>query len=403
MAIRCNARDKVTLSQRQKTHEGYLVAPAVIGRCGIQVYTRGELGLDGDVNAPVRLMRTPEEVFRPDTIRSFENKPITHRHPEAGVDSAHWKELAKGNIRDIARLDGGLLGGITWVMDATEVDRVMSGDAYLSCGYSFDLDMTPGTAPDGQPHDGFQRNILGDHLAILDQSLDSPRAGTICRIKDHERTRNMAPRKLAVDGLPRFEIDELAAESIEAAFKRILGDRDKVVGDFAGYVKDSKARLSASDTKLAEAGKAIGAKDAEIKRLGDELKAAQGVDIDALVAERSVVVADAKKLAPDVKLKGSNASIRRAAVTAACSDSTSKLIVDKIVGDAGAEKATDAQINTAFAVLLAMPRQQQLAAQDAALAGVFGSTVSSSGGGSTGQIEIVDLANRPDICVGAMR
>jgi uncharacterized protein len=406
MAIRCNAHDEVTVSRREKTPEGYLVAPAVIGRCGIQAYSRGELGLDGDANAIVRLMRTPEEVFRPETVRSFENKPITHRHPDKGVDAAHWKDFAKGNVRDVKRNPDGLLGGTTWVMDATEVDRVMSGNAYLSCGYSFDLDLSPGVAPDGQPYDGFQRNILGDHLAILDRSLDSPRAGTICRIADAEteRTKIMSQRKLAVDGLPRFEIDELAAESIETAFKKIVGDRDQVVVDFASHVKESKAKLATADAKLTESGKAIAARDAEIKRLGDELKAAKAIDVDALVAERASVIADAKKMAPNIEPKGSSAAIRRAAVIAACGDATNNTVISKLDGmSAGIEKATDAQINTAFAVLLALPRQQQLAAQDSALAGIFGSTVSSSVAGPTGQIEIVDLASRPDICVGGMR
>ena len=393
MNKRCTVRDVVNFSRREITPEGYLVAPAVLGRCGVQIYTRAELGLDGDPNAQVRLMRTPEEVLRPETIASFENKPITYRHPETGVDASKWAEVAKGHVRDVAKLPGDLMGGTTWVMDGEQVSRVVAGDAHLSSGYSFELDLTP-----GKDFDGYQRKILGDHLAILDKVLDSPRGGPICRISDNERKKTMAMKKLAVDGLPRFEIDELAAESIETAFKGLTGERDQVIADFAAHVGDSKGKLAARDATIADKDKVIAAKDAEIKRIGDELKTAKAIDVDALVAERAVVIGDAKKLAPDLEPKGSSAAIRRAAVVTACSDATSKGIVDKIIGDAGIEKATDAQVSTAFSVLLALPRQAQLAAQDAVLAGVLGGGNSSST--NNGSVEIVDLSSRTDICVG---
>ena len=74
--------------------------------------------------------------------------------------------------------------------------------------------------------------------------------------------------------------------------------------------------------------------------------------------------------------------------------------VDKIIGDAGIEKSTDAQVSTAFAVLLALPRQAQLAAQDAALAGVLGG--GSNSAINNGSVEVVDLSSRSDIYVGSV-
>jgi hypothetical protein len=396
---RCAVRDVVTFSRREITPEGYLVAPAVLGRCGVQVYTRAELGLDGDPKAQVRLMRTPEEALRPETIASFENKPITYRHPETGVDASKCAQVTKGHVRDCAKLPGNLLGGTTWVMDGEQVSRVVAGDAHLSSGYGFELDLTPGKDDGGQAFDGYQRNILGDHLAILDRVLDSPRGGPICRISDNER-KTMAMKKLAVDGLPRFEIDELAAESIETAFKGLTGERDQVIADFATHVKDSRGQLAAKDAELKTARDAAAALAKSNAELVSKLDKALAIDVDALVAERATVIGDAKKLAPGLEPKGSSAAIRRAAVVAACSDSTSKLIVDKIIGDAGIEKSTDAQVSTAFAVLLALPRQAQLAAQDAALAGVLGG--GSNSAINNGSVEVVDLSSRSDIYVGSV-
>jgi uncharacterized protein len=365
--MRCSVRDLTTLSKREITPRGYLSAPAVIGRCGVQVYGRSELGLDGDPQAPVRLMRLPEEVFRPETVASFENVPITDDHPDRGVDASNWRDLAKGEVRDIGKHDGNLLGGVALVKDGGLVAKVVGGKAALSCGYSFDLDLTPGMGPDGQPFDGYQRNILGDHVAIV----DSPRGGPICRISDTEQKgkTTMAMRKLAVDGLPRFEIDELAAESIEKEFAKVTKDRDKVIEDFDTYADEAKAKLKAADAKAADAASKLAAKDTEIADLKAKLTKAQSIDVDALVAERAQVVADAKKLAPSLEAKGSSHQLRLAAIAVACADETNKKVADAILGsDHG--KATEAQVKGAFEVLLSLPKQAALAAQDEALRGL---------------------------------
>ena len=73
MSTRCTVHDVTTISKREISPQGYLIAPAIIGRTGVQTYTRGELELDGDPRALVRLMRTADEVFRPETVASFEN------------------------------------------------------------------------------------------------------------------------------------------------------------------------------------------------------------------------------------------------------------------------------------------------------------------------------------------
>lgn len=359
---RCRAHDLMSVSKRELTPQGYLVAPAVLGRCGVQVYSRGELGLDGDPNAPVRLMRLPEEVFRPETIASFENMPITDDHPPDGVDAASWRSVARGHVRDVGPREGNLLGGRTWVMDGGSVAKVMDGKkSALSCGYTFDLDLTPGTAPDGQAFDGYQRNILGDHLAIV----DSPRGGPVCRIEDRKKETSML-KKLVLDGVP-LEMEEVQAAVVE----NLVKGRDAIVADLAAHRTASKKAFAAKDAIIAEKDKAIGekdkalaAKDGEITELKGKLAKAQAIDVDALVTERSQVIADSKKLAPELEAKGSSHEIRKAVITSACADATIKTIVDKILGSDGIEKATEARVKDAFEVLLALPQQAAIAAQD---------------------------------------
>ena len=395
MSTRCTVHDITTISKREISPQGYLIAPAVIGRTGVQTYTRGELDLEGDPRAVVRLMRTADEVFRPETIASFENVPITDDHPPEFVTAENWPRYSKGLVRDIAKQDGELLGGHTIVQDGAMVAKVTSGKGALSCGYSFTLDMTP-----GEGFDGYQRDILGDHVAIV----DVPRGGPICRIGDqhHERTATMSMRKIAVDGLPPFEIDELAAGAIESHVRTLTKDRDEVIKDFSEAVDSHKVNEIAAKAELKAAKDGLAAKDTEIAALKTELKAAKAIDVDALVAERSQVTDDAKKLAPGLQPKGSSLDIRKAAIEAACSDVTNKTVVDAIFGGQSIDKATESQIKGAFATLLALPRQSALAAQDAAITGVLCGKLGSSGAVNNGLVEVVDLSSRSDICVGSV-
>ena len=79
-------QDKFKLkSKRVITDEGYMQVPARIGRTGIQEYRAGEIGLtDRDPMEIVKVFRPPEEVFDEESMRSFENKPVTNDHPPKG-------------------------------------------------------------------------------------------------------------------------------------------------------------------------------------------------------------------------------------------------------------------------------------------------------------------------------
>lgn len=379
MSTRCTVHDITTISKREVTPQGYLVAPAIIGRTGVQTYTRGELELDGDPLALVRLMRTADEVFRPETVASFENVPITDGHPSGGVNAQNWAKLSKGEVRNVSKQPGDLLGAAAIIKDGGIVSKVVGGKGALSCGYSFNLDLTP-----GEGFDGYQREILGDHVAIV----DVPRGGPVCRIADRgnqtEEQITMSTRKIAVDGLPRFEIDELAAEAIETHVKKLAADRDQVIADFSEAVDTHKAKISAKDAELTAVKASVTAKDTEITALKAKLAKVEAIDIDTLVADRAALVESAKKLAPELDIKGSSHDIRKAAIAVACGDATNKAVADELFGAAGIDKATEEQVKATFGVLLSLPRQAALAAQDAAIRALGGN---SNLGGVTGPVE----------------
>jgi hypothetical protein len=388
--LRCKARDLYPLpSSRQVTREGFLVAPAKINRTGIQVYRARELGLDGG-DRPVRLYRPAEEVFRKETLDSFESQTTTDDHPEDDVNSENWSTLAKGDIRDVCP-DGEETAARVIVRDETTKQKVKAGKAELSCGYSFDLDMTPGKTARGEDYDGIQRNIIGNHVAIVDRG----RAGSGVRIADRdpsERNRTMTKQRLTIAStkisdkltVPGFsfdiDADDAAAQAVRDAYDRhgnalselkdahmaVCGERDfhaSRADGLASQIKDmAKAdpdedgdedEEGTTDKKgkdaaaIARVKAKLEAQDAEIKRL----KAlAEPAAIELAAETRAKVVGDAKPfVAKDFDPKGKTvAQIRIAALDGAMKNESVKAILVAVLG--GVEPAKADEITQARAL-----------------------------------------------------
>lgn len=159
---------------RYKTPEGYLICvDSILARTGKQTYKRSEIFGDDDERL-VEVDRKAEEVFSPETMASFENKPICVEHPDVDVNSGNISEFAVGFVRDIHKgeYEGEpVMLGTLVITDAKTVEEIEEGKhTDLSCGYDCDIDDSENPQ---------QRNIRGNHVALCEQG----RAG-IARIMD---------------------------------------------------------------------------------------------------------------------------------------------------------------------------------------------------------------------------
>jgi hypothetical protein len=298
------------------TKDGYVVGRAKIARAGVQAYGGASVGR-GDLEI-VRIYRPEEEVFADAAMASLAHRPITLDHPDDFVSARNWKDLAVGNTGGRVVRDGDFVALDLALMDQAAIEAVQSGKRQLSVGYSCTLDFTAGTTPAGEAYDAVQRNIRGNHLALVDVA----RAGPECRIGD----RQAAPT-----------LEQLAARLAEAECQ--LSDARKALdakmGELAALTRTHADEIAARDARLADAES----------------------NLDARIEERRAVIAAAQIIVdpPPVTKGKSIAEICRACVASA-------------LGEAAVKDRSDDYIAASFDVLAAAARLKRKSPQDQSLA-----------------------------------
>lgn len=230
------------------TPEGYLQVDAVIGRTGIQTYLGDEIpGFDLDPTKQYRIYRSPDEVFKPATLQSFENKPVTNEHPyDAGgiLDASTTKNRLVGCVHSGVSRDADTMRATMTIYDQNAIDAVNDGKTGLSCGYRLKIDMTPGVTPDGEKYDGYQKNIIGNHVAIC--AIDAARGGRECRILDSKKMRSSKMSDANTMQLPDLsDINQLGQ-----LMQRVIGMLSQIQGHLTEKDGESKS-LSEDDEKSA--------------------------------------------------------------------------------------------------------------------------------------------------------
>jgi hypothetical protein len=348
--------DSLTLDAPKRTKEGFLAVRAKAARAGVYQYRGHELDRDGKhftADQIVNVYRPQEEVFDQASVRSFLLKPITDNHPSVPVTADNWKQHARGVAAGAMR-DGDFLAFDLVLMDRQAIASVENGKRELSNGYSSELEIADGVAPDGTKYQAIQRNIRGNHIAIVDKG----RAGSACcigdaalcdsidvdvldRIRKDETYRDArnrdnslsndepsSPRSksmktITIDSIP-FELDDQAAAA---------------VGKLQSSVTDAIARAEKAEGDVATLTTQLANKDAELvtaKAQLDDAKLSPQQLRDAAKAYQQTCD-KAKALGVAVTDAMDEASIMKACVLAK-------------VGDASKDW-NDAQIAASFATL----------------------------------------------------
>ena len=265
--------DRATPLARRRTPEGFLEVRARIGRAGLHDYRAGEIGGPPGArpDAPVRVYRPPDEVFDPASLSSFAGKPVTQGHPATMVDSANWRVHAVGHSGQGVVRDGDHVAADLLVTDAAAV-AVAEAGSELSNGYWADFDFTPGTTPEGEPYDALQRNIRGNHIALVDRG----RCGPSCALPSGGGTADAAapganpPAAAGVSDRP---------PGGEAALRQ-LGGEAALVSQLRADVEARDGEIAALRARMAEDAASLDRRAAERVAVVDLARGVLGPDFD---------------------------------------------------------------------------------------------------------------------------
>ncbi|KZE79305.1 hypothetical protein AV654_17710 [Paenibacillus elgii] len=176
------------------TPEGFLICHSVpIARTGWYEYLGEEIGAEpGKI---IRVYRSPEEVFSPAAMASFEGKILSDEHPPELVTPDNATRYARGavqNVRQGSGTNSDLLLADLVVHDQTLINEIQEGKREVSCGYDCMYEpMDDGTYQ--------QKNICGNHVAVVKKG----RAGDRVAIKDSKTQITEGEKKMPKINLPK--------------------------------------------------------------------------------------------------------------------------------------------------------------------------------------------------------
>lgn len=292
-------KDRLNIdSSRIYSEEGYLTVPANIARTGIQDYSAYEMGVtNSDPNRIFKVLRPAEEVFKDESLNSFANKPVTLNHPPELVNAKNYNTYSVGFSGNTVKKDGDFVLTELRITDESAIKDVESGKIELSNGYVCDIEWSSGTTESGEKYDAIQRNIRGNHIAIVDRA----RAGPACKIADQQNnnfintSKNM---KITIDGVD-YEVSDQAGQAIAKLQNQII-DQD------ATYKQKDKDLIC---------------KEKEIKSVTDSMQAKLDdalskipttESLDQMVFCRISLIDSVRKISPDFNWNGKDeATIKR--------------------------------------------------------------------------------------------
>ncbi|EMQ3399521.1 DUF2213 domain-containing protein [Yersinia enterocolitica] len=345
----------------KRTPQGYVITTATITRAGPIEYYGHEMGLTGnDANKKITVIRTLDELSKPETLASFNGLPFTLTHPDDGeVTATDHKDKASGHIAN-TRMDGDEVVCDVYLTDSVAIETLeKTGIREVSVGYE------PAELAD-RGGKFYHINIRGNHVAGVAEG----RYGAQCKLNDKKgkpmfKTLTDALSFLKGKKLKDTEGAALTPEEIvgmitalEKALEDLNGQGTEEAAAKAKEVLDQlselKAQLDAIPAGPTDAGGegADGDKDAKITALETEnadLKAKVKELEDELAklkgdSETEATMTDAKSRFPKLNLTDAkSARDVRAAV----------LVSTRAFNDAQVKGMTDSEVRAAYAAIQA--------------------------------------------------
>ena len=261
-----------------------------ISKAGVFEYRGAQIPGAPHPDKMYRVLRPEEELNDPEAIDSFKLLPWIDNHVMLGEGAGLMpaeKKGVQGVIGQDVHFENGTLYGNLKVFSNALADLIEAGKKELSCGYRCTYDWTPGVW-NGQSYDAVQRNIRGNHIALVKNG----RMGPDVAVLDHSDTdrfvftcdstfevKNMADENMKPDAAEGAGNEGASLQDLRDQFAAFLPKLDEVLKIAAAV----KAALGEEEAAEAAEGSENEAEDAE----GMAAAAAAGAEREENAAENA--------------------------------------------------------------------------------------------------------------------
>lgn len=196
---------------------------------GSEIPNHQQLGLEP--KKVYYLLRDPEELEK--AVQTFNNLPLLSKHIPVSADEPQ-KDVIVGTTGSDAKFEDGYLKCSLAVWDSEAIAGIESGEQMeLSSAYHYTADMTAGEF-NGMRYDGVMRDIVGNHVALVDVG----RAGRDVVVSDadpfHER--NVMKLKKGAKARIQAAVQPLLAQDAELSPDELL----QVIGSLTNEVQTAE-------------------------------------------------------------------------------------------------------------------------------------------------------------------
>lgn len=241
--------DSVPMPRAYFTPEGFLKDKPILTSTGIFEYSNP----DGSIRRELRL---PEDVFAPESLRSYKGKPVVISHDAGLIDKDNVAENQIGTILSEGERSGDAVKAEIIIHDTDAMKD--AGFKELSLGYNLDLDETPGEW-NGQSYDAVQRNIRINHLALVRDARAGEQARLNLDSRDNENVlkggKRMSKKILNARHGDAVLSDEEFAKAIDE-YKMRKAEREKTDADDVEEVEVEETKKPMSIEEQVEEVKA---------------------------------------------------------------------------------------------------------------------------------------------------
>jgi hypothetical protein len=233
-----------------------------ISKVGVFPYTGAQIDPQLEPNTIYHVYRPEEELANQETIDSFKLVPWTDEHTMIGdgMTPAEKKGIHGVTGEDVFFEDGYLKANIKIFSDKL-ANLIQEGKKELSIGYRCLYELTPGVY-NGIQYDAIQRNIRGNHLALVEEG----RSGKDVAVLDHFKftfdSKDITMPDMMREKESGMKDEAVSVEELHKMIRQLQSRVDKMHGMDETEEQREDKELKKEDVEGKKVAKQKGAEDA---------------------------------------------------------------------------------------------------------------------------------------------